>query len=62
MADEFTRYHIDPGKHAVRLRLQKLLGWLTEPADISLTDREFVTTIIKRWAHWHQQPLIDPNE
>lgn len=62
MADEFVRYHVDPAKHVVRMRLQKLLGWLTEPDDIGLTDREFVRTIFARYQHWNQQPLLDPDE
>ena len=62
MADEFTRYHVDPAKHVVRMRLQKLLGWLTEPDDISLTDYEFVMAVFKRYQKFSDRPLSDPNE
>jgi hypothetical protein len=60
--DDFVRYHVDPAKHVVRMRLQKLLGWLTEPDDIALTDYEFVHAVIKRYEKFSDRPLIDPAE
>ncbi len=62
MADDFVRYHVDPAKHVVRMRLQKLLGWLTEPDDIVLTDYEFVKTVMRRYQKFSDRPLVDPNE
>jgi hypothetical protein len=54
--------HVDPGKHIVRVRLLKLLGWLTDPDDIAMTDREFVETLFKRYRKFVDQPPLDPAE
>jgi hypothetical protein len=46
----------------LRTRLAHLLGWHTQPSDISLTDDEFVRTVFGRYCRHRSLPLIDPNE
>lgn len=46
----------------VRIRLQHLLGWLTDPDWMDLTDHEFIMAVFKEYEKFYGRPLIDPNE
>lgn len=65
MADQkidHTFYHVDPDKHAARIRVQKLLGWLAKPEWRDLTDRDFVRALFREYEVFSGRALVDPAE
>lgn len=54
--------HITKTQLAIRMRLGKLLYWLTDPADAALTDNDFVMAVVNRYLKHQEKPIIDPAE
>lgn len=51
-----------PEEYQVRVRMQRLLGWLTRPEWLSLSDAEFVAKLFEEYQKHSGRCLVDPAE